>query len=117
MQPPPQQPDDAAAAFMKDGEQAFAAATEQMVQGEAFGELLARITENAMALTKIAFDAGDAVVRGLRLAGRADVNRLSRQLGRTEDKLEMVLQEVEALRAQLGAAATPPPDDGDPATP
>ena len=36
--------------------------------------------------------------RNLRLAGRADIVRLSRQLRRNEDKLESVLQEVESLR-------------------
>jgi outer membrane murein-binding lipoprotein Lpp len=92
---------------LRENEAAFAALTEQLVQRDAFGELLARTTENVMALTKIAFGVGDAIVRGLRLAGRADINRLGRQLARTEDKLEMLLQEVEALRAQPRAADAP----------
>jgi hypothetical protein len=41
----------------------------------------------------------------MRLAGRADVTRLARQLQRTEDKLERVLQEVEQLRDELGDRA------------
>jgi hypothetical protein len=41
------------------------------------------------------------VVRNLRIAGRADVTRLARQLHRTEDKLERVLQEIERLRDEL----------------
>jgi hypothetical protein len=41
------------------------------------------------------------VLRNLRLAGRADVTRLARQLHRTEDKLERLLQEVEELHAEL----------------
>jgi hypothetical protein len=57
--------------------------------------------ENTAALTRMAFDGIDLVWRNLRLAGRADVVRLSRQLHRTEDKLERVLQEVEILRDEL----------------
>jgi hypothetical protein len=78
-------------------ESATAAATEQMVQRQAFGELLARMTENVVALTRIGFDTMDLFVRNTRVAGRTDVDRLARQLARTEDKLEMVLQEVERL--------------------
>jgi hypothetical protein len=65
---------------------------------DSFGELLARMTENVVGLTKIANDAFDLMLRNLRLAGRQDVTRLARQLARTEDKLELVLQEVEELR-------------------
>jgi hypothetical protein len=49
----------------------------------------------------MAFDGVDLLWRNLRLAGRADVVRLSRQLHRAEDKLERVLQEVESLRDEL----------------
>jgi hypothetical protein len=91
-------------------EERTAKAFERLVAGDAFGELLARTTENVVGLTKIGFDVGDLVVRNLRIAGRTDVARLGRALGRTEDKLERVLQEVEALRDELAAAraeATP----------
>jgi 5'-deoxynucleotidase YfbR-like HD superfamily hydrolase len=81
-----------------------AKAAERLVSRDSFGELLARTTENAMAMTKIGFDAMDLVVRNLRLAGRRDVTNLGRQLARTEDKLEMVLQEVERLRQELDGA-------------
>jgi hypothetical protein len=57
--------------------------------------------ENAAAIARISSDAADLVLRNLRLAGRADIARLARQLHRTEDKLESVLQEVESLRDQL----------------
>jgi hypothetical protein len=40
-------------------------------------------------------------VRNLRLAGRRDITALARQIARTEDKLELVLQEVERLQEQL----------------
>lgn len=85
----------------EDAEKQTANATEQLVQSNAFGELLARSTENVMGLTKIGFDTFDLVVRNLRLAGRRDVVQLGRQLARTEDKLERVLQEVEKLRDEL----------------
>ena len=81
-----------------------AKAAERLVSRDSFGELLARTTENAMALTKMGFDAMDLVVRNLRLAGRRDITNLGRQLARTEDKLEMVLQEVERLRQELDGA-------------
>jgi hypothetical protein len=102
-----QSSEDPAGRILRDGEAAFAAAAEKSVQQDAFGELLARATENVMAVTKIAFDIGDTIVRNLRLAGRADIDRLGRQLARTEDKLEMLLQEIEALRADGRAAAAP----------
>jgi len=101
-------PLDFAARIYRESESALAALSEQLVGRDAFAEVLAWTTENVMALTRLAFDAGDLVVRNLRLAGRADINRLGRQLARTEDKLERVLQEVEALRAGQAAAATAP---------
>ena len=76
---------------------------EQVVQRNAFGELLAMATENVVALAKLGADAGDLTVRNLRLAGRRDVARLGQQLARTEDKLEAVLQEVERLQDELRA--------------
>jgi hypothetical protein len=77
-----------------------AQAFEQLVARDSFGELLARVTENVVALTKISTDVFDLIVRNLRLAGRQDITRLSRQLARTEDKLELLLQEVERLQQQ-----------------
>jgi hypothetical protein len=78
-----------------------AEAFEQLVKRDSFGELLARMTENVVGVTRIATDTFDLVLRNLRLAGRQDITRLARQLARTEDKLELVLQEVEALREQV----------------
>jgi hypothetical protein len=76
---------------------------EKLVQRDAFAELLAMATENVVALAKLGADAGDLVVRNLRIAGRRDVARLGSQLARTEDKLEQVLQEVERLQDELRA--------------
>ncbi|MGA2927725.1 MAG: hypothetical protein ABSG43_17360 [Solirubrobacteraceae bacterium] len=85
----------------EDAESRTAQAFEEVVSRGSFGELLARMTENAVAVTKIGTDVLDLALRNLRLAGRQDVTRLARQLARTEDKLEMVLQEVERLADQL----------------
>lgn len=80
-----------------------AEAMEQLVGREGFGELLGRVTENAMALTRVGQGMLDMGIRNLRVAGREDVVRLARQLARTEDKLERVLQEVERLEEKLDA--------------
>lgn len=82
-------------------ESATAQALEQAVLRGSFGELLAWMAENAAAMAKIGADVFDLALRNLRLAGRQDVTRLARQLNRTEDKLELVLQEVERLEERL----------------
>jgi hypothetical protein len=94
----------------EEAEKETAEAMERLVNQPSFGRVLALMTENAVALAKIGMDVGDLVLRNLRLAGRADIVRLSRQLNRTEDKLELVLQEVEALRRDQAAA--PPTTNG-----
>jgi hypothetical protein len=85
--------------LIEDIEGQTAGAMEQLVAGQGFAELLSRVTENVVALSKIGSDVGDLVLRNMRIAGRADVNRLARQLARTEDKLELLLQAVERLEA------------------
>jgi phosphate uptake regulator len=85
----------------EDAEARTAEAMEGLVGRDSFGELLARTTENVMAVTKLGFDAMDLIVRNMRIAGRRDVTNLGRQLARTEDKLELVLQEVERLREEV----------------
>ena len=84
-------------------ESTTAKAFEQAVGTSSFGTLLARSAENVAAMSRISSDVADLVLRNLRLAGRADITRLARQLHRTEDKLERVLQEVEQLRDELAA--------------
>jgi hypothetical protein len=78
-----------------------AQAFEELVSKPSFGMLLARSAENVAAVTRISSDIADLVLRNLRLAGRADVTRLARQLHRTEDKLERLLQQVELLHDEL----------------
>ena len=85
----------------EEAETRTARAMEDLVARDSFGELLARTTENVVALTRMSSDAYDLVLRNLRLAGRQDITRLARQIARTEDKLERVLQEVERLADQL----------------
>src|SRR5947209_20450674 len=94
-------PEEQVRALFEETESSVAKAFEQMVGKPSFGQLLALSAENTAALTRIAFDSVDLLWRNLRLAGRADVIRLSRQLYRTEDKLERVLQEVESLRDEV----------------
>jgi len=76
-------------------------AFEELVSKPSFGVLLARSAENVAAISRISSDLADVILRNLRVAGRADVTRLARQLHRTEDKLERLLQEVEGLRDEL----------------
>ena len=94
-------PAEQAARLYEQSESEAARATERLVGSGGFASLLGQLAENAAALTKLSNDAFDLTLRNLRLAGRRDVIRLSRQLARTEDKLERVLQEIEAVRDRL----------------
>ncbi|MHB1568915.1 MAG: hypothetical protein ACYC0H_06895 [Solirubrobacteraceae bacterium] len=89
-----------------------ARASERLVGSGGFSALLGQIAENAAALAKLSGDAMDIAWRNLRVAGRRDVVRLARQLARTEDKLERVLQEVEALRDELASRPEAPKRSG-----
>jgi len=101
-------PEQEARRLYEEVESRVAKAAERVVSRDSFGELLAMATENVVALTRMSFDALDLVWSNLRLAGRRDITRLARQLGRTEDKLERVLQEVERLRDEVGREERPP---------
>ena len=94
-------PEQEARRLYEEAEARMAKAAERVVSRDSFGELLAMATENVVAITRMGFDAMDLVWSNLRLAGRRDITRLARQVGRTEDKLELVLQEVERLRDQV----------------
>jgi hypothetical protein len=97
-------PDQEVRRLYEEAESRVAKAAERVVSRDSFGELLAMMTENVVALTRIGNEAMDLVLRNLRVASRQDINRLTRALGRTEDKLEQVLQEVEELRDDLSSA-------------
>jgi hypothetical protein len=88
----------------EDTEAQTAKAMEGLVASGGFGSLLGQLAENTAAVTKLSADALDLVLRNLRLAGRRDIVRLGRQLARTEDKLERVLQEIEALHDESRTA-------------
>ena len=91
----------------EEAEERTSTALEDLVASEGFGEILAMVTANSMAVIKVASEGLDTMVRVLRLAGRNDIARLGRQQARTEDKLEYLLQLVEKLEQRLEAA-----DDG-----
>jgi uncharacterized protein YlxW (UPF0749 family) len=93
-------------ALYEQAEAKAAALAEQAVASGAFAELLATTATNVMAVAGVVNAVVDRGVRATRLAARADVVGLARQLARTEDKLERLLQEVEELSARL---AVPPP--------
>jgi hypothetical protein len=94
-------PSEQLARLYEEAEAQAAKASERMVGSQGFASLLGQVAENVAALTKLGNDAMDLVIRNLRVAGRRDIVRLARQLGRTEDKLERVLQELEDLRDQV----------------
>jgi hypothetical protein len=89
-----------------------ARALDDLVSKPSFGRLLAMVGENVAAISRITSDAADLTLRNLRVAGRADITRLARQLHRTEDKLERVLQEVEGLRDQIASQRAAEGDAG-----
>jgi hypothetical protein len=93
-----QSPEEQVRALFDEAESNASNAFEELVRKPSFGRLMALTAENTAALTRIGFDTVDLLWRNLRVAGRADIVRLSRQLRRNEDKLERVLQEVESLR-------------------
>ncbi len=94
-------PTEEARRLYEETEARTAKAFEELVNRDSFGEVLAKVTENAVALTRITNESLDLVLRNLRVAGRSDLMRVGRQLARTEDKLELVLQEVERLREDV----------------
>ena len=102
----PRSPEQQVRALYEDMESRTSKAFEEAVSKPSFGALLAHTAENVAALTRMGNDFADLVLRNLRVAGRADVTRLARQLHRTEDKLERVLQEVEQIRDELSRTPT-----------
>lgn len=78
-----------------------ASGMERFVAGDGFAEMLVNLTENASAMSRLSADFWDLVLRNLRVVGRADIDRLARQLAGTEDKLERLLQAVEPIRQDV----------------
>lgn len=100
-------PSEQVARLYEQAEAQAAKAGEHLVGSQGFASLLGLMAENVAALSKLSSDAMDSVLRNLRVAGRRDVVRLSRQLARAEDKVERVLQEVEELRDELAQRDQP----------
>jgi hypothetical protein len=113
---PPASPLNQLFALYEKAEARAAVLAEQAVGSNVFAELLATTATNAMALAGVANAVVDRGVRLTRVAARADVTGLARQLARTEDKLERLLQEVHELSERL-AVPDFPPDDAPPARP
>jgi hypothetical protein len=93
---------------LADAEKAMSSSMEQLVDSKGFTEMLGQAAENMVALTKLNSDFWDLVLRNLRVAGRADIHRLGGRLNHIEDKLEVLLQELERLgdgRDQAGGSA------------
>jgi hypothetical protein len=108
----PPVPPEQVSRLYEEAESEAAKAAERFVGSRGFASLLGQLAENTAAMTKLGNDAMDLMIRNLRFAGRRDVARLARQLGRTEDKLERVLQELEDVRDELRTrdqAEAPPP--------
>ena len=99
-------PDEQVRRLYEEAESATGGAMERLVSRKAFGELLGMTAENTVALMKLWADGADLVVRNLRLAGRRDLVRLGKQLARTEDKVERLLQEIEDLRAEQASSSS-----------
>lgn len=74
---------------------------EEVTTSKAFGTMLAQTVGNVVALHRVGNDVLDLAIRNIRLAGRADVTSLHKQLARTENKLEHVLEVVERLEGEL----------------
>jgi hypothetical protein len=82
-------------------ESRLSTAMDQLVATNGFAELFTTSATTMMALTRMVNGAIDRAARSTRLAARQDVTSLARQLARTEDKLERLLQAVEGIQDQL----------------
>ncbi|GAA4284937.1 hypothetical protein GCM10022261_24680 [Brevibacterium daeguense] len=74
---------------------------QEVVNSKSFGAMVSQTASNLVAVQRIGHEVSDLVLRNARIAGRADVTSLHRQLARTEDKLEAVLETVERLEDEL----------------
>jgi ubiquinone biosynthesis protein UbiJ len=89
---------DALRRTLADAEGRMASSMEQVVGSKGFSQLLSQAAENTAALASINAELWDMVLRNFRMAGRADIHRLGRRVNGLDDKLEMILQELESLR-------------------
>ncbi len=97
----PTDPMASAYAVYEQFESRLSTAMDQLVATNGFAELFTTSATTMMALTRSVNGAIDQAVRATRLAARQDVTSLARQLARTEDKLERLLQAVEEIQDRL----------------
>ncbi|MEP7159803.1 MAG: hypothetical protein ABI746_01730 [Dermatophilaceae bacterium] len=74
---------------------------EEVVSSQGFAEMLSMLVGNAMSASRISGNVLDDIIRRTHIAGRTDLAGVGRQIGRTEDKLELVLQRIEALEGEV----------------
>jgi hypothetical protein len=102
--------------YVDDFLSAAAPGLQEVVNTKSFGAMVSQTAGNIVALQRIGHEVADLTLRNARIAGRADVTSLHRQLARTEDKLEAVLETVERLEDELarerGHQPTPRRVDG-----
>ncbi len=79
---------------------------EEVVSSQGFAEVLSMLVGNAMSASRISGNVLDDIVRRTHIAGRTDLAGVGRQIGRTEDKLELVLQRIEALEGEVRGLRT-----------
>lgn len=84
-------------------EQRTSQTMEELVSSQGFAEMLSMLVGNAMSVSRISGNVLDDLVRRSHLAGRTDLAGVGRQIGRTEDKLELVLQRIESLEQEVRA--------------
>lgn len=102
-QQPEPAPDPLASAYARyeQFESRLSSAMDQLVATNGFAELFTTSASVLMALTRTVNSTLDEAVRATRLAARQDVTSLARQLARTEDKLERLLQAVESISDRM----------------
>ncbi len=96
-------------------ESRLSTAMDQLVGTNGFAELFTTSASAMMAMTRTVNGALDEAVRATRLAARQDVTSLARQLARTEDKMERLLQLVEDISDRLEAVEVARLDGAGPA--
>lgn len=84
-------------------EQRTSQTMEELVSSQGFAEILSMMVGNAMSVSRISGSVLDDLIRRTHLAGRSDLTGVGRQIGRAEDKLELVLQRIESLESEVRA--------------
>src|SRR3712207_8169343 len=83
--------------LFRSAEARTARAMEELVGRDSFGELLARMTENVVALTRLSSDFYDLWLRNLRLAGRRSEEHTSELQSRQYLVCRLLLEKKKVL--------------------